>query len=232
LAISSTDAAVGHDAHERVPQFPGHPVLPEPSRLGDLAELAPDVVLIQHRPDSGRLEVLSLEFDRVLIGWDEDRFPKLHDLLYQVFAGPWLSEQRAVLLHRIDQQKDRYLAPRVAGCFLIITLPSRRPVAGYYLKREQAFLRGKLPGVAVDEVLWPAREIWHVLGLIVFDEEGRVLEEVIDVVPRERPAYSEDDLRVPACWCGGVHDDFPFNYFSADVIGQQFDDVMRSTHGT
>jgi hypothetical protein len=85
---------------------------------------------------------------------------------------------------------------------------------------------------AVDEVLWPAREIWHVLGLVVFDEESRVLKEVIDVVPRERPTYSEDDLRVSARWRGGVHDDFPFNHFSMDVIGEQFDDVVRGTHAT
>lgn len=39
-----------------------------------------------------RLEVLSLELDRVLIGWDEYWLPELHDLLYQVFAGPRLSE--------------------------------------------------------------------------------------------------------------------------------------------
>jgi hypothetical protein len=79
-------------------------------------------------PLLARLEVLSLELDRILIGWDED-----------------------------------YLAARVARCFLIVPQPSRRPVAGYNLKSEQAFLRGELPAVAVNEVLWPAREIRHVL---------------------------------------------------------------------
>jgi hypothetical protein len=80
-------------------------------------------------PLLARLEVLSLELDRILIGWDED-----------------------------------YLAARVARCFLIVPQPSRRPVAGYNLKSEQAFLRGELPAVAVNEVLWPAREIRHVLA--------------------------------------------------------------------
>src|ERR1022692_4002148 len=53
LAISSASkhAAVGHDADEGVPQLPGSPVGPETCRLGDLPELAPDIVLVQHRPD-------------------------------------------------------------------------------------------------------------------------------------------------------------------------------------
>lgn len=45
------DSACGHDADERVPQLPGYPFLTQPRGAGDLAELAADVVLVQHGPD-------------------------------------------------------------------------------------------------------------------------------------------------------------------------------------
>ena len=64
----------------------------------------------------------------------------------------------------------------------------------------------------------------------MLDKERGVLEEVIDAVPRERPAYREDDLRMAARWRGGVHDDFPLDHLGMDVIGQHRDDVMRSPH--
>ena len=45
------DAACRHDADEGVAQFPGNPVVAEARGLGDLAELTPDVVLVQHGAD-------------------------------------------------------------------------------------------------------------------------------------------------------------------------------------
>ena len=45
------DAARGHDAHEGVPQLPGNPVVAQARGPGDLAEAAPDVVLVEHGAD-------------------------------------------------------------------------------------------------------------------------------------------------------------------------------------
>jgi len=43
-----------HNAHERVSQFPGNPLLAQARRTGDLAEAAPEVVLVEHGADARR----------------------------------------------------------------------------------------------------------------------------------------------------------------------------------
>jgi hypothetical protein len=186
--------------------------------------------MVARPPVRLRLKILGRKLDRAVASRDEQGLAELDDLAYRVLTGLWLSEQRAGALEGVDEQEDRYSAPRIPRRFLIVPLPSPGPVARDYLKCEGAFRCRKFPCVTVNEVLRPQREIRYVLGLVMLDKKRGVLEEVVDAVPRERPAYREDDLRMAARWRGGVHDDFPLDHLGMDVIGQHLDDVVRSLH--
>jgi hypothetical protein len=195
---------------------------------------APEAVMtslmVARPPVRLRLKILGAKLDRAVASRDEQGLAELDDLAYRVLAVLWLSEQGAGALEGVDEQEDRYSALGIPRRFLIVPLPSPGSVASDYLEREGAFRGREFPCVTVDEMLRPQREIRYVLGLVMLDKKRGVLEEVVDAVPCERPAYREDDLRVAARWRGGVHDDFPLDHLGMDVIGEHLDDLVRSPH--
>jgi hypothetical protein len=177
-----------------------------------------------------RSEIPGGKLHRPVPGRDEQELAELDYLPHRVLTGLRLGEQGAGTLDRVDQQEDRNPAPGITGRLPVVPLPSPGPIAGDYLEREGALRGREFPRVTVDEMLGPPREIGHVLGLVVLDQQRGVLEEVVDTVPRERPAYREDDLRVTPPRGGSVHDDFPLDHLGVDVIGKQLDYVVRSPH--